>query len=70
MNAEHKTLYDLRLKISEYAFEAQILFQKINEYECNAEIMALSNMGRRICKKIRKKSEMCEIILEKTEDDI
>lgn len=67
MDAEHKVLYEIRGKISEYAYQAKVLFNKINEYEHNTEIMALSEIGINISTKIAKKSEQLGILLEKIE---
>lgn len=65
MDAEHKILYKIRSQISNYAYQTEILLNKIHQYEDNAEVMALSEIGITICKKIKRQSEKCGLILEK-----
>lgn len=65
MNAEHKSLDEIRVDISSCACEAEVLFAQIYEMEINRKTILLSEIGIKICKELEKKCEDLEKFTEK-----
>lgn len=59
-----RKLDEARVNIAADAFQAEVLFKTIINYEIGAEITALSELGEKVCQKIKESTEEIEFVLD------